>query len=43
VKVKFTKLVVLQPEIALIYASVKTANIWKPPKQTVTSSFESVV
>ena len=43
VKVKFTKLVVLQPEIALIYASVNTANIWKPPKQTVTSSFESVV
>jgi hypothetical protein len=38
VKVKFTKFEVLQPEIALIYASVHTANIWKPPKQAVLSS-----
>jgi hypothetical protein len=43
VKVKFAKLDVLRSEIALLYASVNTVNIWKPPKQAVPSELQLVI
>ena len=42
-KVKLPKSVVLSAELPLIYISVHTANIWKPPKHAVPSSFQLVV
>lgn len=43
VKVKLPKPVVENTELPLIYASVNTANIWKPPKQAVPSSLHIVI
>jgi hypothetical protein len=43
VKVKLPKPVVQSTELPLIYVSVNTANIWKPPKQAVPSSFHFVI
>jgi hypothetical protein len=43
VKVKLPKPVVQSVELPLIYVSVNTANIWKPPKQAVPSSSQLVI
>jgi hypothetical protein len=43
VKVKLPKPVVQSAELPLIYVSVHTANIWKPPKQPVPSSLQLVI
>ena len=43
VKVKLYKPSIQTAELPLMYVSVNTVNIWKPPKQTVPSSFESVI
>ena len=42
-KVKLPKSVVISAELPMIYISVLTANIWKPPKHVVPSSFQLVV
>jgi hypothetical protein len=43
VKVKLPKPVVQSAELPLIYVSVNTANIWKPPKQAAVSSSQLVI
>jgi hypothetical protein len=43
VKVKLPKPAVQSIDIFLIYASVDTANIWKPPKQVVPFSSPFVI
>jgi hypothetical protein len=43
VKVKLSKPTVQNLELPLIFVSVHTANIWKPPKQALPSSFELVI
>ena len=42
-KVKLPQSVVLSAELPLIYSSVYNANIWKPPKHAVPSSFQLIV
>jgi hypothetical protein len=42
-KVKLPKPAVQNLELPLIFVSVHTANIWKPPKQALPSSFELVI
>ena len=43
VKVKLLKPTVQNFELPLIFVSVNTANIWKPPKQAVPSSLQLVI
>ena len=43
VRIKFSKPEIQSVELALIYVSISTANIWKPPKHAVPSSFQLVV
>jgi hypothetical protein len=43
VKVKLPKPVFQGAELPLIYVSVNTANIWKPPKQAVPSLFHFLI
>jgi hypothetical protein len=43
VKVKCPKAVLESAELPLIYVSVQIANIWKPPKHAVPSSFQLIV
>ena len=40
---KFTKPMNESADFALIYTSIHTANIWKPPKQAVPSSMPFVI
>jgi hypothetical protein len=43
VKSKLPKPVVQSVELPLIYVSVNTVNIWKPPKQAVPSALQLVI
>jgi hypothetical protein len=43
VKVKLPKPAVQSLELPLLYVSVHSANIWKPPKQPVPSSSQPVI
>jgi hypothetical protein len=42
-KLKPVKPAVESPEFSLLYVSINTANIWKPPKQTVLYSLRLVI
>ena len=43
VRVKLPQPSVQSPEFSLIFVSIYTSNIWKPPKQAVVSSFQLVI
>ena len=43
VKVKLPKPEIQNAELPLMYVSIHTANIWKPPKQAVPSSSPFVI